>query len=372
MTNSILDHKIPDVMKAMVLKGHGGLDQLVWHDDWPVPQPKAGEVLIRVAACGLNNTDINTRSGWYSKEVKSGIDAGGAGGFDAADDDSGSWSSNAISFPRIQGADVTGHIVAVGDGVSSDRIGTRVLVDPWILPSSWQDPDRAIYFGSECDGGFAEYTTIKSENALKIETDLTDAELATFSCALSTAENLVNRTGLKPGETVVIAGASGGVGSYACQLSRLRGAEVIALASPSKKDALLALGAHHVLDRNSPDLAQEIREVAQGQIHVALDVVGGFMTPILLDVLAPFGRYSSSGAIAGPMIDFDLRALVYKDLQMTGATIVPPGTMARLVELIERGQIKPSLAASYDLSDLHQAQTAFMEKTHSGNIVVTC
>ena len=180
MTNSILDHKIPDVMKAMVLKGHGGLDQLVWHQDWPVPQAKAGEVLIRVAACGLNNTDINTRSGWYSKEVKTGIDAGGASGFDAADDDSGSWSSNAITFPRIQGADVTGHIVAVGESVSSDRIGDRILVDPWILTSSWQDPDRAIYFGSECDGGFAEYTTIKSENALKIETDLSDAELATF------------------------------------------------------------------------------------------------------------------------------------------------------------------------------------------------
>ena len=372
MTTIISDNSIPDVMKAMVLKGHGGLDQLVWHEDWPVPQPQAGEVLIRVAACGLNNTDINTRSGWYSKDVKSGIDAGGASGFDAADDNSGSWSSNAITFPRIQGADVTGHIVAVGEGVDQRRVGARILVDPWILTSSWQNPDQAIYFGSECDGGYAEYTTIKSENALSIETDLSDAELATFSCALSTAENLVNRTGLKPGETVVIAGASGGVGSYACQLSRLRGARVIALASASKKDALLALGVDHVIDRNSPDLKQEIRETAGGSVHVALDVVGGFMTPILLDLLSPFGRYSSSGAIAGPMIDFDLRALVYKDLQMTGATIVPPGTMGRLVHLIEQGAIKPSLAASYPLSDLHQAQTAFMEKAYSGNIVVTC
>lgn len=372
MTSSAQNKNSPDVMKAMVLKGHGGFDQLVWHDDWPVPTPKAGEVLIRVAACGLNNTDINTRTGWYSKEVQSGIAEGGEEGFDNANDDSGSWSSNAMVFPRIQGADVTGHIVAVGEGVDQGRIGDRIVVDPWILAPSWQNKDQAVYFGSECDGGFAEYTTIASENALKIDTDLTDAELATFSCALSTAENLVNLTGLKPGETVVIAGASGGVGSYACQLSRLRGAKVIALASGAKKEALMALGVDHVLDRNSPHLAQDIKEISHGQVEVALDVVGGFMTPILLDVLSPFGRYSSSGAIAGPMIDFDLRALVYKDLQMTGATIVPPGTMARLVHLIERGLIKPSLAARFDLADLHQAQTAFMAKQYSGNIVVEC
>ena len=372
MTKHATSPRIPEVMKAMVLKGHGGLDQLVWHDDWPTPQPAQGDVLIRVAACGLNNTDINTRTAWYSKEVISSIAEGGTAGFADANDNTGSWSSNPIMFPRIQGADVAGRIVAVGDGVDPMRIGTRVLVDPWILPASWQDSNQAIYFGSECDGGFAEYTTIPSRNALAINTALTDAELATFSCALSTAENLVNRTGLNPGETVVIAGASGGVGSYACQLSRIRGATVIALASPSKSDALRALGVDHVIDRNHPNLAAQIKLAAGGNINVALDVVGGALTPILLDVLAPFGRYSSSGAIAGPMIDFDLRALVYKDLHMTGATIVPPGTMARLVTLIERGLIKPSLAAVFPLSGLHDAQEAFMAKAHTGNIVVEC
>ena len=363
---------IPDVMKAMVLKGHGGLDQLVWHEDWPVPTPQPGHVLIRVGACGLNNTDINTRTAWYSKEVTDAVGEGGKAGFDHADDRDGSWSSNPISFPRIQGADVTGYIVAVGDGVDPQRIGQRILVDPWILSSDWQNVDKAIYFGSECDGGFAEFTTVPSQNAVAIKTDLSDAELATFSCAITTAENLVNRTGLKPGETVVIAGASGGVGAYACQLSLLRGAQVIALSSPSKSEALKKMGVHHVIDRNSPNLAAEIKSVAGGDIAVALDVVGGKMTSVLTEVLAQFGRYSTSGAIAGSMIDFDLRSLVYKDLQMTGATIVPPGTMARLVALIENGLIKPNLAASYPLAELHQAQQAFLEKRHFGNIVVTC
>ena len=100
MTSSAQKKNSPDVMKAMVLKGHGGLEQLVWHDDWPVPTPKAGEVLTGLRL-GLNNTDINTRTGWYSKEVQSGIAEGGKKA-DNANDDSGSWSSNAMVFPRFK------------------------------------------------------------------------------------------------------------------------------------------------------------------------------------------------------------------------------------------------------------------------------
>ena len=227
-----------------------------------------------------------------------------------------------------------------------------------------------MYFGSECDGGFADYATVPSENAIAISTPLTDAELATFSCAVTTAENLVAKTRLQPGETVVIAGASGGVGSFAVQLALLRGARVLAIASPAKADALAQLGAHHIIDRNSADLEAAIRAHAPQGADVALDVVGGGMTMPLLAALRQYGRYSSSGAIAGPMIGFDLRQLIYKDLQMTGATIVPPGTMARLAGLIESGALKPNLAARFALRDMHKAQEMFMAKTHTGNIVV--
>lgn len=373
--NDMTGHdNIPLHMKAMVLVGHGGLDKLVWHDDWPTPTPGAGEVLIRVKACGLNNTDINTRTSWYSKIVTDGMtQEGGVDGFDDAAGNSDSWSSQAIEFPRIQGADATGFIVAVGDGVSSTRIGQRVIVDPWIFTASdWQKVDHSMYFGSECDGGFAEFTTIPSENAVTIESDLSDAELATFSCALTTAENLVAKTHLQPGETVVIAGASGGVGSFATQLCRLRGARVIGIAAAAKHDQVMACGADMMIDRNVDNLSEAIREFSPDGIHVALDVVGGHVTPHLMDCLKQYGRYSTSGAISGPMINFDMRHLIYKDLQMTGATIVPPGTMSRLVRLIEQRHVMPNLAQSFPLKDLHQAQEAFMQKSHMGNIVVTC
>ena len=233
------------------------------------------------------------------------------------------------------------------------------------------DVKRSRYLGSELDGGYAEYTVVPTENAIAIDSAMSDAELATFPCAYGTAENLVNRTRLLPGETVVISGASGGVGSAAVQLCRLRGARVIAIVSSGKAERLTALGAEAVVDRNCEDLEAAILDAAHGPLHVALDVVGGDMFMPLVNVLRQGGRYSTSGAISGPMVGFDLRQLIYKDLQFTGATIVPPGTMGRVVAMIEQGRLKPMLAASYPLAELAAAQTAFMEKKHVGNIVVT-
>ncbi len=363
---------LPKQMRAVVLTGHGGLDKLSYVEDWPTPQAGHGEVIVKVGACGLNNTDINTRTAWYSKIVTEGItDESGKGGFETADAGEGTWGSSAITFPRIQGADVAGTIAAVGEGVDAGRMGERVVIDPWLLAvGNWQDAARSDYFGSECDGGYADYTAVRAENAIAISSDLTDAELATFPCAYTTAENLVARTGLQPGETVVIAGASGGVGSAAVQLCRLRGAKVIAIASTTKAGLVTSLGATAVVDRDDPDLEGAVRAAAGGPLDVALDVVGGKTFMPLVNALRQGGRYSTSGCISGPMVEFDLRQLVYKDLQFTGATIVPPGTMVRLVGLIEQGLLKPLLAETFALKDLAQAQEAFMRKAHVGNIVV--
>lgn len=359
-------------MKAMVLVGHGGFDKLVWHEDWPRPVPGPGEVLIRVGACGLNNTDINTRTAWYATEVKKGVsEKGGTSGFDVQDASEGTWGGLPLSFPRIQGADTVGRIEAVGAGVDPARIGERVIVDPWLLGTGdWMDPRNAPYYGSECDGGFAEYTTIRAGNAHRIESGLSDAELATFPCALTTAETLVLRCEPRPGETVVIAGASGGVGSTALQLCKLRGARVIAIASAGKHDQLRMAGCDLVIDRREAKLEAAIRDIAGGPVDVVLDTVGGTLFMPMVSALRQGGRYACCGAISGPVAEIDLRKLIYRDLRLSGATITPPGTMARLVRLIERGQVRPQLAATFPLRDLHEAQRAFLAKKHVGKIVV--
>lgn len=298
-------------------------------------------------------------------------DAGGKVGFDTADGTTGSWGNTTIAFPRIQGADVAGTIVAVGQGVNPARIGDRIIIDPWLLAADgWLNATTSAYFGSEVDGGFAEYTKVRSENALTINSALSDEQLATFPCALGTAENLVARSGLQPGESVVIAGASGGVGSMAIQLCRLRGARVIAIASAFKADILTQLGVDCVIDRKGSDLEAAIVATAQGPVDVALDVVGGNLFMPMINALRQGGRYSTSGAIAGPVVEFDLRQLIYKDLQLTGATIVPPGTMKRLIGLIEKRKLQPLLAHSFPLQSLAEAQEVFLQKKHVGSIFV--
>ncbi|MEN0087963.1 MAG: alcohol dehydrogenase catalytic domain-containing protein, partial [Pseudomonadota bacterium] len=223
---------LPDKMSAMVTIGHGDLDQMVFHEDWPRPEPASGEVLVWVKACGLNNTDVNTRSGWYSKAVS---EATTGGAFEEVGEDDPTWGGAPVSFPRIQGADVCGEVVAVGDGVSQARIGERIISDNWLRDP--QDPlnkDKCAYYGSERDGGFAQYTTLPASNAIAVKSDLSDAELATFSCSFSTAEGMLTRANVGPTDTVLVTGASGGVGGALVQLAKRRGARVIAMASEAK------------------------------------------------------------------------------------------------------------------------------------------
>lgn len=354
----------PGTMHGVQLVGHGGLEQLVYRDDLPVPQPGAGEVLINVTAAGINNTDINTRIGWYSKAVTTDTETGGADGFDTVDDDDASWSGIPLTFPRIQGADVCGHIVAVGSGVDSSRLGQRVLVQT-IQPVRGAAPFTCITFGSECDGGFAQYAVAQSEFTHAIDCDWTDAELASIPCAYSTAENMLHRAKVGA-ERVLITGASGGVGSAAVQLVKRRGGFVIALSSASKAEDVRALGADQIIDR-SADL---VAVLGKDSVDVVIDLVAGPAWPSLLDVLRRGGRYATAGAIAGPITELDVRTLYLKDLSLFGSTFQADKVFPDLIGYVERGEIRPALAATYPLSEIHRAQEDFLAKTHTGKLVL--
>lgn len=355
---------LPNTMNAMVTTGHGGFDKLVWHEDWPRPTPGAGEVLIRTKACGLNNTDINTREGWYSKAVTG---ATGSIADEPAEEDP-SWGGAPLAFPRIQGADAVGEIVAVGDGVDQGRIGARIIADCWCRDrQNPQDKSKAGYLGSERDGGFAQYTVLPDENAIAVNCDFSDAELATFSCSYSTAEGMLTRTHVSEADTILVPGASGGVGGALVQLAKRRGARVIAMASEAKHDEVALLGPDRILPR-APDNLR--RALGDEKITVVGDVVGGAAWPELIEILERGGRYATSGAIAGPMVQLDLRTLYLHDLTFHGSTVIDRQVMLNLVSYIEAGAIRPVLAATYPLKDLHAAQKAFIAKEHTGNIVV--
>lgn len=349
----------PKTMRGVVLTGHGGFDRLEVRDDLRVPTPGQGEVLIGVGASAVNNTDINTRIGWYSKAVRGDTASGARAGFQQETDGDGSWSGGVLSFPRIQGADCCGRIVAVGTGVSPGRVGQRVLVRAIQSPSGSDAVLPTATLGSESDGAFAEFMVAPAVDAIVVQSRWSDVELASFPCAFSTAEGMIQRCGLGP-ERVVIAGASGGVGSGAIQLAKRRGAHVTAISSPSKWEELRALGADEVLDRDT--------ELPHQEFHVVLDLVGGPHWGALVDSLRVGGRYVTAGAIAGPIVELDLRTLYLRDLSFFGCTHQPPNIFTDLVSYIEAEEIRPVVASIYPLNEMRNAQEAFLSKSHVGKI----
>lgn len=344
--------QIPTRMNAILMTGNGNYDKLKYVSDYNTPNPNENEVLIEVKAAGVNNTDINTRIGWYSKNDNSSDDA--------------SWTGEGLAFPRIQGADVCGYIVEVGKNIDSSRIGQRVLIEPSLQKLNGVQLENPWYFGSECDGGFAQYTVVSSEHAYEIKSDYSDTELASFPCSYSTAENLLTRANVNKNDVVLISGASGGVGSAAIQLSRARGAKVIAITSPAKFEDIKDLGASYVVSRED-NLADVL---GKNSVNVVIDLVAGEKWAEFLEVLKPHGRYAVSGAIAGPIVELDIRTLYLKDLSFFGCTILEDEVFQNLIKRIENKEIKPLLAKIYKLKDIVDAQKEFLTKKHTGKIVL--
>ena len=352
-------------MKAVVTTGHGGYEQLVYRDV-PVPVPGPGEVLLQVLASSVNNTDINTRLGWYSAAVTTATqDAAAARDANAASPTpDGGW-GQPTPFPFIQGTDCCGRVVAVAPGGDARLIGQRVLVRPSIRPAGFGSLDN-IWMGSDFDGAFAQFVKVPASEVFAVRSDWSDAELATIPCAYGTAENMLHRANLRAGEQVVVAGASGGVGSAVVQLARRRGAIVTAIAGKSKMEHVKSLGADRVVARDDDLVAC----LGENSVDLVVDNVAGPAFGGMLKVLKAGGRYVSSGAIAGPLVTLDLRTLYLKNLSLLGCTAWDEPVFANLVAYIERGELRPLVAQSFALAQIAQAQRAFLEKTHVGKFVL--
>lgn len=353
------EQNIPQTMAAIQLIGHGGLDKLIYNENTPVPIPAPGEVLIEITACGMNNTDVWVREGAYGTEE----DAGAVS----------TWRRQepTLRFPRVQGTDIVGTIVAVGEGVDKARIGQRVMVDFSIYNRDDDSLADIDYIGHGRDGGYAEYVTVPVENAHYVNTDLSDIELATFCCAYLTGEQMLERAGLRAGERVLVTGASGGVGSGIVQLARARGAIPYALVGAGKEQALLDIGAEAVITRGTNDLVAAVNDATGGErIDVVADLVGGSIFNDLLRILRAEGRYTTAGAIAGPVVQLDLRTMYLKQLALHGSSQGTRGDFRRIVRYIEEGKIRPLVGGVYPLSEFHRAQTDFMAKSFVGKLIV--
>lgn len=329
-------------MKAVVTTGQGGYEMLLYTD---VPQPtlRPGEVLLRVLASSVNNTDINTRVGWYG-------DAG--------------WQQT-TTFPLIQGADCCGEVVSVANSDHRHLMGLRALVRPCMRPNGFESMDNA-WLGSDFDGAFAEFVKVPASEVFPVNCDWSDAELGTIPCVFATAENMLHQANVVAGEHVVVTGASGGVGSALVQLAKRRGASVTAITSSDKISHVSALGADRVLERGDDLMAG----LGPGAVDVVLDNVAGAAFVTMLALLKSGGRYATSGAIAGPMVNLDLRTLYLKNICLIGCTAWALPVFAHLISYIERGEIRPTLANTFALKDIAQAQREFLDKQLFGKLAL--
>jgi NADPH:quinone reductase-like Zn-dependent oxidoreductase len=353
-----------ETMKAVVTVGTGGYDKLQCREV-SLPTLEAGEVLLQVLAAGVNNTEINTRIGWYSSSVTTGTEATATVEQQQATVKAdGGWNET-TPFPFIQGTDCCGRIVAVAPDGDESTIGSRVLVRACMRQSGFESMDN-IWMGSDFDGAFAQFVKVPAGEVFVVDCDWSDAELGSIPCAYGTAENMVHRGEVCKGDHVLVAGASGGVGSAVLQLAKRRGATVTAIASKAKMAQVLCLGADRVIDRDE-NVAVSLGE---DSVDVVIDNVAGPAFGSLLNVLKRGGRYVSSGAIGGPIVTLDMRIFYLKDLKLIGCTAWDEPVFSNLISYIERGELRPLVAKTFPLEKIAEAQSEFLEKKHVGNFVL--
>lgn len=337
-------------MTAAVTVRHGGPEAIEIRADWPVPQLGPDDVLVRVTAAALNNTDIWSREGAYGTADDPDAVAG--------------WRGVPLDFPRIQGTDVCGIVHAVGRDVDPAWSGRRVLVDPTVGDDDVGVP--VAFIGSEVDGGFAEYHRCSQRQLHDVSaSSLSDEQLSCLPTAYGTALAMIDRAECVAGERVLVTGASGGVGSAAVQLLADRGCHVVARTSASKREQVRRLGAHEVSVRGVDAIS------TCDEVDAVVDVVGGEEFGEILDRLRDGGRMVTAGAIAGPVVSLDLRRLYLRQRRLIGSTMFTPDDFAELTRIANAGGVQPLVAASFPLVDLAAAQERFVAKDFTGKIVVT-
>lgn len=361
---------IPNTMKAMVLTGYGDIDQLVYQDV-TTPQPGPGEVLVQVTATAKNNTDRKAREGLYPTK-KGEMQSFQMGG------------EPTLTFPRIQGADIAGRVVAVGEGVSDSRVGERGLLDFNIYANDRRDinltPD---YFGHGADGGYAEYVVLPSDQFHHIPNpELSDAEVASMGmCSYQTAMHMLTSAGISAGERVLVTGASGGVGTALIQLCRIMGAIPYALSQQDKAGPLLELGAEAVLDRSDMNtFVDRVKAETGGKpLDAVMDLVGGDMTDHFIDAMifdmnsrSTYPRLSIAGASGGNISEILWTRIYLYQVQIFGVSHGTREEAEQLMAWIREGQLKPVLHGAFRLSELHRAERYFMNRGshYLGKIVV--
>lgn len=321
-------------MKALVFDRHGDLDNVRLMDR-PVPIPGSGEVLVEIHAAALNRLDLWVLEGWPGLHLK---------------------------LPHIMGSDGAGIIVGVGDGVGRFKQGDRVAINPTICNDPADHFARLGYdnmcddyalFGEHVDGFYADYAVVPQRNLLALPGPVPFETAAAASLVFVTAwHSLITRGNLRPGESVLIVGAGGGVNTAAIQIAHLVGAGPILVVGSSATKLALAqeLGADAVINRHEVDWSREVYQLTNKRgVDVVVDNVGAATFQKSLRALRRGGRLLTVGNSSGPRFEIDNRYLFGKHLTIIGSTMGTTLDYERVMGLVFKGRLRPVIDTVYPL-----------------------
>jgi len=328
--------QLPAQMTVIGISKPGGPEVLL-PETRAVPKPGAGEILIKVAAAGVNRPDVSQRSGSYPPPP------------------------GASDLP---GLEVAGEVVAIGDGVSKHKLGDKVM---------------SLVAG----GGYAEYCIAQDAQAMAVPKTFSMEEAgATPETLMTVWHNVFERGALQPGETVLIHGGSSGIGTMAIQLAKALGSKVIVtVGSKDKAEACLKLGADHAIDYKTQDFVAEVKTATGGKgVELILDMVGGDYVERNYDAAAVDGRIVQIALLGGPKATVNIGKLMMKRLHHTGSTLRPRSNAdkaamvaaieARVLPLFEAGKVKPLMDSNFPLSAAADAHRRMETSQHIGKIVL--
>jgi NADPH:quinone reductase-like Zn-dependent oxidoreductase len=345
-------------VRGLTISAHGGLDQLVYRTDLPKPEPKRGEIRVRVKAAALNHLDLFVIAGMPGVTITP------------------HW---------ILGADATGVIDAVGDlsGISDNqlKVGDNVIINPGLSDHSCEyclagEQSLCVKFGilgEHAPGTLAEYIVVPAVNARSIPRDKPVEQAAAFTLATLTAWRMVvTRARVKKGDNVLIWGIGGGVALAALEIVRSIGATAWVTSHSDEKLALArGLGAENLLNYATTDVGKEIRaRTAKRGVDVVLDTVGEATWPQSLGALGKRGRLVTCGATSGPIVQMDVRRLFWNQWDIMGSTMGNDAEFDAITKEYRAGHFTPLVDSVFDISQGRQAFERLQSGQQFGKIVV--
>ena len=340
-------------MRCVVVREHGGFDRLRL-EERPVPTPQPGQVRVRMQAIGLNHLDT-----WVRRGVP----------------------GHTFPLPLVTSSDGCGTVEALGAGVTGVREGDPVVILPGVsclaceACQNGQDNLCRQYhiLGESCDGTAAEYVCVPAANVAPKPRALSAAEAASICLVFQTAWHmLVRRAELRAGETVLVHAGLSGVGSAAVQIASVLGAQVIATAGGAAKCAKVqALGAHHVIDHTTQDVAATVRSLTgKAGVQVVFEHVGAATFDTSLKVLQRGGRLVTCGATTGGAVSLSLHAVFFKSLSILGSTMGQKGDLRQVLRLFDQGRFRALLDRTLPMAQVGEAHRLLEERQALGKLAL--